>query len=109
MLTFTINLYNYGYDRYFTICDSIERSLKKGGGPEKAAAGELATIICVQLGGEDASEEIYRMLKPVLFTTVCDNTVSASVRAKVGIFIQMDSFIFMIMCVLHVLLKFVWT
>uniref|UniRef100_V5I981 Interferon-related developmental regulator 1 n=1 Tax=Anoplophora glabripennis TaxID=217634 RepID=V5I981_ANOGL len=73
---------NFIRDRYFTMCDSIERSLKKGGGPEKAAAAELATIICVQLGGEDTSEEIYRMLKPVLFTTICDNTVSATVRAK---------------------------
>ncbi|KAG5898791.1 hypothetical protein JTB14_011001 [Gonioctena quinquepunctata] len=68
-------------ERYFTICDSIERSLKKGGGSEKTAAAELATVMGVQLGGEDASEEIYRLLKPVLLTIVLDNSVAASVRA----------------------------
>lgn len=47
------------------------------------AAAELATIICVQMGGEDACEEISRNLKPMLLSIVCDNTVSAPVRAKV--------------------------
>ncbi|XP_072378592.1 interferon-related developmental regulator 2 [Diabrotica undecimpunctata] len=69
-------------DRQFTICDSIERSLKKGGGPEKIAAAELATVICVQLGGEDATEDICRLLKPILLTLICDNSVAAPVRAK---------------------------
>ncbi|CAH1155901.1 unnamed protein product [Phaedon cochleariae] len=69
-------------DRNFTICDGIERSLKKGGGPEKTAAAELATVICVQLGAEVASEEIYDLLKPVLLIIVCDNSVAAAVRAK---------------------------
>lgn len=69
-------------DRYFTICDSIERSLKKGTGAEKIAAVELAAVICVQLGGEDATEEICRLLKPLLLSLICDNTVSSSVRSK---------------------------
>ncbi|CAG9856200.1 unnamed protein product [Phyllotreta striolata] len=69
-------------DRYFTICDSIERSLKKGGPAEKIAATELATITCVQLGGEDLSEEICRQLKPLLLTLVCDNSIPPPVRAK---------------------------
>jgi len=73
---------NFIRERYFTICDSIERSLKKGGGPEKIAAAELATVICVQLGGEDASTEIHRLLKPLLLTLVLDNTLAAPVRAK---------------------------
>ncbi|KAJ8972975.1 hypothetical protein NQ317_016036 [Molorchus minor] len=68
--------------RYFTICDSIERSVKKGGGLEKASAAELATIICVQLGAEEASEEICKTLKPVLLTAVCDASVSPLVRGK---------------------------
>ncbi|XP_023029129.2 interferon-related developmental regulator 1 [Leptinotarsa decemlineata] len=68
-------------ERYFTICDGIERSLKKGGGPEKTAAAELATIMTVQLGGEDASEEIYKLLKSVLLTTICDNSAAPAVRA----------------------------
>ncbi|KAJ8945113.1 hypothetical protein NQ318_001578 [Aromia moschata] len=73
---------NFIKDRYFTICDSIERSVKKGGELEKAAAAELATIVCVQLGTDDASEEICKTLKPVLLTTICDNSVSPTARAK---------------------------
>jgi hypothetical protein len=69
-------------DRHFTICDSIERSLKKGAGPEKIAAVELASVICVQLGGEDTTEVICQLLKPLLLILICDNTVAASVRAK---------------------------
>ncbi|XP_057655175.1 interferon-related developmental regulator 2 isoform X2 [Diorhabda carinulata] len=69
-------------DRYFTICDSIERSLKKGAAAEKIAAVELAAVICVQLGGEEATEEICRLLKPLLLTLICDNTVSPLVRSK---------------------------
>ncbi|CAH1982061.1 unnamed protein product [Acanthoscelides obtectus] len=69
-------------ERYFTICDCIERSLKKGGGAEKAAAAELATVICVQLGNDDSTEEIYKLLKPVLLTMMCDTSVAANIRAK---------------------------
>ncbi|VEN58003.1 unnamed protein product, partial [Callosobruchus maculatus] len=69
-------------ERYFTICDNIERSLKKGGGAEKAAAAELATVICVQLGNDDSTEEIYKLLKPVLLTMMCDTSVAANIRAK---------------------------
>ncbi|KAJ8920061.1 hypothetical protein NQ315_011715 [Exocentrus adspersus] len=69
-------------DRYFTICDSIGKSLKKGHGAEQVAAAELAMVLCVQLEDEDACEEIYTLLKPILFTSICDDSVEASARAK---------------------------
>lgn len=65
------------------MCDGIERSLKKGSVAEKIAAIELATVICVQLGGEDTSEDLCKLLKPILLATVCDKTVAPSLRAKV--------------------------
>lgn len=71
-------------DRLFTLCDSIERCLKKGGNIEKGTAAELATLLCVQLGAEDACEEISKSLKPILLTTACDNSNTPTVRAKVS-------------------------
>ncbi|XP_066258122.1 interferon-related developmental regulator 2 [Euwallacea similis] len=68
-------------ERIFTLGDTIERSLKKGGPEEKCAAAELATVLCVQLGSDPSGEEICRTLKPILLTTALDNSASAKVRA----------------------------
>ncbi|XP_045474111.1 interferon-related developmental regulator 2 [Harmonia axyridis] len=69
-------------DRHFTLCDGIERCLKKGSTAEKSAASELASIVCVQLGAEPGCEEVCKALKPVLMTTAADNSASAAVRGK---------------------------
>ncbi|KAL3270091.1 hypothetical protein HHI36_009149 [Cryptolaemus montrouzieri] len=69
-------------DRHFTICDGIERCLKKGASAERSAAADLASIICVQLGAEDTCEEVCKSLKPVLMTTAADNSVAPAVRGK---------------------------
>ncbi|XP_044754858.1 interferon-related developmental regulator 1 [Coccinella septempunctata] len=69
-------------DRHFTLCDGIERCLKKGSTAERSAASELASIICVQLGAESGCEEVCKALKPVLMTTAADNSVSPAVRGK---------------------------
>lgn len=69
-------------DRTFTLCDCVEKSLKKGGVGEKCAAAELATVMCIQLGSDPASEEIWRTLKPILLSTACDTSASSTVRAQ---------------------------
>lgn len=69
-------------DRLFTLCDSIEKSLKKGGGEEKAAAADLAILLCIQLGDESVCENIGQSLKPVLLVIANDNSVAPLVRAK---------------------------
>ncbi|KAF7268862.1 hypothetical protein GWI33_018058 [Rhynchophorus ferrugineus] len=68
-------------DRTFTLCDCIERSLKKGAAAEKSAAAELVVVICVHLGTEDG-EEVCRSVKPLLLTLACDNSSAPSVRAE---------------------------
>lgn len=75
---------NFIRDRYFTFSDSIERSLKKGNLNEKVMAAELATVVCVQLGAESTSEEILKLLKPVLLSVICDKSAAPSLRAKVS-------------------------
>lgn len=69
-------------DRTFTLCDCIERSLKKGGAAEICAAAELAAVLCVQLGTDTTSEDIFRTLKPIFVSIVCDTSASCTVRAQ---------------------------
>ncbi|KAJ3642161.1 hypothetical protein Zmor_024970 [Zophobas morio] len=73
---------NFVRERHFTICDSIEKSLKKGGGLEKSAAAELAPVISLQLGEEDAGEMVDKTLRPLLITAACDASVGVGARAK---------------------------
>ena len=78
---------NFVRERHFTICDSIEKSLKKGGGLEKSAAAELAPVISLQLGEEDAGEMVDKTLRPLLITAACDASVGVGARAKVNNFV----------------------
>ncbi|CAG9772789.1 unnamed protein product [Ceutorhynchus assimilis] len=96
--TFTkglINKYmpNFIKDRTFTLCDCIEKSLKKGGADEKCAAADLATIMCVQLSSDSTSEDICRTLKPILLAMACDNSASPKVRANCCLALGNISFI----------------
>lgn len=72
------------YDRRITLCDCVERGLKKGKGAEQAAAAQLAPLLCVQLGVGNASEEVLRELKPILQTTAHDKSANPLARAKVS-------------------------
>nr|AEE62826.1 unknown [Dendroctonus ponderosae] len=69
-------------ERTFTLCDCIERSVKKGGPEEKGAAADLATVMCVQLGTDPIGENIYAALKPILLATALDNSAAPHVRAQ---------------------------
>lgn len=66
-----------------TLCDSVERGLKKGRGAEQASAAQLAPLLCVQLGAGAASEEVLRELRPILSTTAHDKSAAPLARAKV--------------------------
>lgn len=70
------------YERRLTVCDGIERGLRKGRGDEQAAAALLAPILCVSLEAGDPSEEICRNLKPSLITAATDNSINSIARAK---------------------------
>ncbi|KAL1495095.1 hypothetical protein ABEB36_010566 [Hypothenemus hampei] len=73
---------NFVKERSFTLCDCIERSLKKGGAEERCAAAELATVMCVQLGSDPIGEDICRNLKSILLPIALDNSAAPSVRAN---------------------------
>jgi len=65
-----------------TISDSIERALKKGGDNEKAAAANLASLLCIQLGAID-QEDSYQELLSTLMFVANDESVPLLAREKV--------------------------
>jgi hypothetical protein len=71
------------FSRRMTITDSIERALKKGGDNEKAAAANLASLLCIQLGVMDMAEHSCQELLPVLMFVVNDESVPLLAREKV--------------------------
>lgn len=66
-----------------TITDSIERALKKGGDNEKAAAANLASLLCIQLGALDLAENSCQELLPTLMFVLNDESVPLLAREKV--------------------------
>ncbi|KAM9855411.1 interferon-related developmental regulator 2 isoform 1-T1 [Aulostomus maculatus] len=73
-------LYDFLTERWLTVSDCLERSLKKGSGEEQAAAATVFALLCIQLGGGDESEESFKMLRPILTTILIDNTASIAAR-----------------------------
>lgn len=73
-------LYDFLTGQRLTVRDCLERSLKKGGGEEQAAAANVFTLLCIQLGGGDEAEEGFQSLRPVL-TTILNDT-SANIAAR---------------------------
>uniref|UniRef100_A0A6Q2Z3E0 Interferon-related developmental regulator 2 n=1 Tax=Esox lucius TaxID=8010 RepID=A0A6Q2Z3E0_ESOLU len=73
-------LYDFLMERRLTISDCLERSLRKGGGEEQAAAATVCAQLCVQLGGGDEGEEGFKILRPVLSTIMIDNGASVVAR-----------------------------
>lgn len=67
-----------------TICDNIERSLRKGKGAEQGAAAELASLLCVQLGAGAVVDEVAKVLKVPLSYVANDNSFTTTARSKVS-------------------------
>ncbi|XP_035236698.1 interferon-related developmental regulator 2 isoform X1 [Anguilla anguilla] len=73
-------LYDFLLERRLTLSDCLERSLRKGGGEEQAAAAGVCALLCVQLGGGDEGEEGFRTLRPVLSSILSDGCASIAAR-----------------------------
>lgn len=66
-----------------TISDAIERALRKGGDNEKAAAANLASLLCIQLGAIDVAEDSCQELLSTLMFVANDESVPLLAREKV--------------------------
>uniref|UniRef100_A0A672P605 Interferon-related developmental regulator 2 n=1 Tax=Sinocyclocheilus grahami TaxID=75366 RepID=A0A672P605_SINGR len=73
-------LYEFLLERRFTVSDCLERSLRKGGGEEQAAAATVCALLCMQLGGGIEGEEGFKMLRPILSSILIDSCASLSAR-----------------------------
>ena len=71
-------------DRYATVTDIVERSVKKGKAPEQIASANLSSLLCIQLGSSTCSEEVYNTLKPIFIEVLNDRAAPAKARASVA-------------------------
>jgi hypothetical protein len=53
---------------------------------EQAAAAQLATLLCVQLGSGDMTDQVFRDVSPLLTFIVNDVSMSIPARSKVKIY-----------------------
>jgi len=89
-----------------TITDSIERALKKGGDNEKAAAANLASLLCIQLGALDMAEHSCQELLPILMSVVNDESVPLLAREKVIVYFfpSLNFIVLLVLCVIKLIL-----
>lgn len=66
-------------DRKLTIVDIIEKSVRRGKGPEQSWGAYLAPLLILQLGG---NEDLTKTLSHILLITAQDKTASVDARAK---------------------------
>ena len=64
-----------------TICDLVDKSLKKGKGAEVEAAAKLSILLALQL---QDSEEVYKELQGLMVQVVTDESASPSARAALA-------------------------
>ena len=69
--------------RKLTICDCLERCLRKGKGDEQAAAAMCAVLMVIQLGASEEREEVFKIFLPILKVIVSDSSASAVARSHV--------------------------
>lgn len=55
-----------------------------GGGEEQAAAANVFTMLCIQLGGGDEAEEGFKSLCPVLTSILNDSSANIAARQSVS-------------------------
>ncbi|KAH6928857.1 hypothetical protein HPB50_020446 [Hyalomma asiaticum] len=75
-------LYDFLIDRPTTVCDLVERGLRKGRGEEQGVSATLAALACVHYGAGEESASLFQTLLQPLTTLLLDTAQPPSVRAK---------------------------
>lgn len=70
------------FSRRITLCDAIEKGLRRGRGAEQVSAAKLASLLCVQVGITSSGEEVCNILRPVLELVANDHSFTPLVRGK---------------------------
>ncbi|KAG8197893.1 hypothetical protein JTE90_020272 [Oedothorax gibbosus] len=69
-------------DRQITLCDVVERAVRRGKGEEQIIGAVVGALLCTQLGSLEGSEETFLALQPILMAMLLDASVSPAVRAQ---------------------------
>ncbi|KAK8756275.1 hypothetical protein V5799_001024 [Amblyomma americanum] len=75
-------LYDFLIDRPTTVCDLVERGLRKGRGEEQGVSATLAALACVHYGAGEESAGLFQTLRQPLTTLLLDAAQAPPVRAK---------------------------
>ncbi|XP_069954455.1 interferon-related developmental regulator 1 isoform X1 [Cherax quadricarinatus] len=80
-------------DHHQTICDLVERSLRKGRGPEQVAAARLASLLILSLSQVNEAEAVYKMLEPVLTVALTDPSGPLAGRQECAYTLALSAFL----------------
>jgi len=86
-------IFDFVQNRKVTICDILERCMKKGKGEEPGLAATAAILLGLQLGTGDDTAEIYTNLAPIMKVLLVDPTANAKTRAACAEALGVMSFI----------------
>lgn len=79
--------------RKMTISDGLEKCLKKGKGEEQALAAINFILLMIQLGNGPDTEELYKIIQPVLVSVTLDNSAALKARAACAEALGLTTFI----------------
>ncbi|XP_042233249.1 interferon-related developmental regulator 1-like [Homarus americanus] len=80
-------------DHHQTICDLVERSLRKGRGPEQVAAARLASLLVLSLSQVPEAEQVYKTLQPVLTVALTDPSGPLAGRQECAFTLALSAFL----------------
>ncbi|XP_077487842.1 interferon-related developmental regulator 1 isoform X1 [Amblyomma americanum] len=86
-------LYDFLIDRPTTVCDLVERGLRKGRGEEQGVSATLAALACVHYGAGEESAGLFQTLRQPLTTLLLDAAQAPPVRAKCATAIGLCCFV----------------
>ncbi|CAG0899534.1 unnamed protein product [Cyprideis torosa] len=79
-------------DRYMTILDVVERSIRKGKGAEQVAACQLCLHLILQLGASTEAEHVFTVMCPFLLILVADPSGAPQARVAAASTLGLGAF-----------------
>lgn len=86
-------LYDFLMDRPSTVCDLVERGVRKGRGEEAGLSAILGALACVQYGVGDEADALFDALRQPLCTLLLDSAQGAVPRARCATALGMCCFV----------------
>lgn len=75
-------VYGFVSERCVTLCDGLERCIKRGRGEEQECAAECLSTLLIQVGCSIEKDELFKSSSPVLRSIILDSSMSLKARCK---------------------------